>query len=138
MSGGRKIIEPDALQQINRGYAVASVRYSFSPWKQWPTQIYEIKAAIRWFRKHAEDFNLDSEHFIAWGVSAGGHLANVVGCLSGTKELEGKLSSVDFSTEVQGVGFWYGFSDFSQMGENVFFYDVDQHRHFIVSQGECQ
>ncbi len=120
MSGGKKIIEPGVLQQVKRGYAVASISYSFIPWKKWPTQAHEIKAAIRWLRTNAEEYNLDSEKFLVWGVSAGAHLVNVLGCSNTSEELEGNLEPKNISSEVQGVVSWYGFSDFSQMGKNGF------------------
>ena len=120
MSGGRKIIEPGVLRQVKRGYAVASVSYSFSPWKKWPTQAHEMKAAVRWLRANAGEYNLDSEFFLVWGVSAGAHLVNVLGCSNGSENLEGNLEPKDVSSEVQGVISWYGFSDFSQMGKNGF------------------
>lgn len=120
MSGGRKIIEPGVLRQVKRGYAVASVSYSFTPWKKWPTQAHEMKAAVRWLRTNAEEYNLDSEFFLVWGVSAGAHLVNVLGCSNAFEKIEGNLEPKDISSEVQGVISWYGFSDFSQMGKNGF------------------
>lgn len=120
MTGGRKIIEPGVLQQVKRGYAVASVSYSFIPWKIWPTQAHETKAAVRWLRANAAKYNLDSEKILVWGVSAGAHLGNVLGCSSGSGKLEGNLNPNNISSEVQGVISWYGFSDFSQMGNNGF------------------
>ncbi len=120
MSGGRKIIEPGVLRQVKRGYAVASVSYSFIPWKKWPTQAHEIKAAVRWLRANAEEYNLASDKIFVWGVSAGAHLVNVLGCSNTRKELEGILEPQNISSEVQGVISWYGFSDFSQMGKNGF------------------
>jgi len=120
MSGGKKIIEPGVLRQVKRGYAVASVSYSFSPWKKWPTQAHEMKAAVRWLRTNAEEYNLDSEKFLVWGVSAGAHLVNVLGCSNASEELEGNLEPKNISSEVQGVVSWYGFSDFSQMWKNGF------------------
>ncbi|MFK7770614.1 MAG: alpha/beta hydrolase fold domain-containing protein [Saprospiraceae bacterium] len=121
MSGGRKIIEPGVLRQVKRGYAVASVSYSFIPWRRWPNQAYEIKAAVRWLRTNAEAYNLDADKFLIWGVSAGAHLVNVLGCSNSSQELEGDLEPRNILSEVQGVVSWYGFSDFSQMGKNGFF-----------------
>ena len=121
MSGGRKIIEPGILRQVKRGYALASISYSFSPWKKWPTQAHEIKAAVRFLRANAEEYNLDVENILIWGVSAGAHLANVLGCSNASEKLEGNLNPINISSEVQGVISWYGFSDFSQMGKNGFF-----------------
>ena len=120
MSGGRKIIEPGVLRQVKRGYAVASISYSFIPWKRWPTQAYEIKAAVRWLRANAENYNLDSEKILVWGVSAGAHLVNILGSSNSSEKLEGNLEPQNISSKVQGVVSWYGFSDFSQMGKNGF------------------
>lgn len=120
MSGGKKIIEPGALRQVKRGYAVASISYSFIPWKRWPTQAYEIKAAVRWLRANAEKYNLNAEKILVWGVSAGAHLVNILGSSNSSKKLEGNLTPQNVSSDVQGVISWYGFSDFSQMGKNGF------------------
>lgn len=120
MSGGKKIIEPGVLRQVKRGYSVASISYSFTPWKKWPTQAHEIKAAVRWLRANAKAYNLDSEKILVWGVSAGAHLVNILGCSNTSTELEGNLEPKNISSEVQGVVSWYGFSDFSQMGKNGF------------------
>ena len=44
-----------ALHLLDRGYAVVSVGYSLSWMKKLPTQIFEVKAAIRYLRAHADE-----------------------------------------------------------------------------------
>ena len=72
-------------------YAGVSVGYRLSNEAKWPAQIYDCKAAIRWIRGHAKEFNLDADHIGVWGTSAGGHLVSMLGTSGGVKELEGSL-----------------------------------------------
>ncbi len=72
-------------------YAGVSVSYRLSDEAQWPAQIFDCKAAIRWVRGNAEKFNLDAGRIGVWGGSAGGHLVSLLGTGGGVKELEGDL-----------------------------------------------
>lgn len=74
-------------------YAAVSIGYRLTDEAKWPAQIYDCKAAIRWIRGHAKEFNLDGDHIAVWGSSAGGHLASLLGTSGGIKELEGGLGS---------------------------------------------
>ena len=74
-------------------YATVGVGYRLTNEVHWPEQIYDCKAAIRWIRGHAKEFNLDGDHIAVWGSSAGGHLSSLLGTSGGVKELEGSLGS---------------------------------------------
>jgi acetyl esterase/lipase len=99
-----------------RGYAVASINYRLSGDAPFPAAIEDCKAAVRWLRGHARDYNLDPERIGVWGASAGGHLAALLGTSGDVKELEGKGGNLDQSSRVQAVVDWYGPTDFLQMG----------------------
>lgn len=116
--GNIKEIEPAALAQVKKGYALASIGYSMSKDAQWPTQIHQVKAGIRFLRVNAEKYNLDPNRFIAWGASSGGHMANMLGVTGSTKELEGNYGYSDTSSAVQAVISWYGASNFLAMGNS--------------------
>lgn len=60
------------------GYVVASIQYRLSDVAKWPAQIDDCRAAIRWLRKNAEQYGIDSESVGAWGASAGGHLVSML------------------------------------------------------------
>jgi acetyl esterase/lipase len=62
-----------------------------------PAQIHDCKAAIRWLRAHAEEFGLDPERIGAWGSSAGGHLAALLGTSGDVPELEGAVGTISIS-----------------------------------------
>ena len=102
------------LEYIDFGYAVASVNYRLSQHAIFPAQIQDVKAAVRWLRAHAHAYQLDPQRFCAWGPSAGGHLAAMLGTT-------GKVAGFDVgehqgvSSEVQIVVDHFGPTDFLQM-----------------------
>ena len=61
------------------GLAVASVNYRLTPTAPFPAQIDDARAAVRWLRSHGADHGLDPTRIGAWGISAGGHLAALLG-----------------------------------------------------------
>src|SRR2546427_8684591 len=92
--GGSKDGGSPALQFTTHGYAVAHVGYRLSPEAKFPAQINDCKAAVRWLRANAKKYQLDPDKFVAWGSSAGGHLAALVGTTGGVKELEGGVNDL--------------------------------------------
>jgi acetyl esterase/lipase len=99
-----------------RGYAVASVNYRLSQHARFPAQIEDCKAAVRWLRAHAKQYNLDPDHVGVWGASAGGHLVALLGTTGGVKELVGAGGNADQSSRVQAVVDWFGPTDLTKMG----------------------
>ena len=97
------------------GFAVARVAYRFSAEAKFPTQLHDCKSAIRFLRKHAAIFGLDSNRFGVMGDSAGGHLATLVGLTGKVKALEGKVGETKGSSAVSCVVNWFGPSDFLTM-----------------------
>lgn len=104
-------------QLLAAGYAVASINYRLSGEAQYPAQIHDAKAAVRFLRANAEKYNLDAEHIGAWGASAGGNLVALLGTTCGETELEGDLGNNDQSSCVQAVVDWFGPIDFLKMQE---------------------
>jgi len=101
-----------APEVLGEGYAVASINYRLSHQATFPAQIHDCKAAIRWLRAHAEEFGLDPERIGAWGSSAGGHLAALLGTSGDVPELEGEVGDhLDQSSRVQAVCDFYGPTD---------------------------
>ncbi|MEV6492446.1 alpha/beta hydrolase [Actinoplanes sp. NPDC051633] len=58
----------------SRGLAVASVDYRLSGEARWPAQLEDAQAAVRWLRD-----KFGGSPIAAWGDSAGGHLAAMLG-----------------------------------------------------------
>ena len=94
------------------GYAVATIDYRFVQKAVFPAQIQDCKAAVRWLRAHATEYNLDPDRIAAAGESAGGQLAALLGTSGGVPELEGAEGNPDFSSRVQAVLDLCGPADF--------------------------
>lgn len=99
------------------GYCVASISYRLVPDAIWPAQLHDCKAAIRFLRANAATYGLDPDRIAAWGGSAGGHLALLVGTTNNldqitiggtTIDLEGTVGAhVGVRSNVAAVGAWY-------------------------------
>jgi acetyl esterase/lipase len=98
-----------------RGYVVASVNYRFVGEVRFPGPVQDVEMAIRWLRAHAADYGIDSTRFVAWGSSAGGEIAAVIGTGCGVATLEPPATKdakgPPQSDCVQGVIDWYGLID---------------------------
>jgi acetyl esterase/lipase len=69
----------DMQELLARGYIVASLDYRLAPQHKWPSQITDVKCAIRHLRAHAAMYDLDPKRIGVWGGSAGGHLVAMLG-----------------------------------------------------------
>lgn len=100
------------------GFAIASIGYRLSSDAIFPAQIEDCKAAIRWLRAHAKDYNLNPDHIAVWGSSAGGHLVALLGTSDHVKEFD-VGENLDQSSRVQAVCDYYGPTDLLQMDEHA-------------------
>ena len=102
------------LEYVADGYAVASINYRLSQHAIFPAQIEDCRAAVRWLRAHASRYNLNPHRFGAWGPSAGGHLAALLGTAAHVKRFDVGEHLQEESC-VQVVVDWFGPTDFGQM-----------------------
>jgi acetyl esterase/lipase len=104
------------------GYVVAAVDYRLSSEAQFPVQAQDVKASIRWLRLNAAKYGIDRNRAIAWGESAGAHLAALTAVSCGSRYLEPKepsnpfgyvsdVTSKNASDCVQGGIAWFGVFD---------------------------
>ena len=92
-----------------------------------PDHFVDVKAAIRWLRAEADDYDYDATDVAAWGASAGGHLALLAGLVDDVTDLAGdayskaeleKTVAPDESGAVQAVVDWYGISDLTSVPDD--------------------
>ncbi len=97
-------------------YAGVSVGYRLTNEAQWPAQIHDCKAAIRWVKAHAAEHGLDASKIAVWGASAGGHLVSMLGTSGDVKELEGTLGKhLDQDSKITCVVNFFGPENFLTM-----------------------
>jgi len=77
--------------------------------------VHDLKAAVRFLKAHASEYRLDATRVVAWGGSAGGNLAAMLGTTAGDAYLEGTEGETKTSSAVQAVVDWYGPVSFSTM-----------------------
>ena len=103
---------------LKAGYALASINYRMSGEATHPAPINDAKAAVRFLRANAAQYKLNPDKIAAFGASAGGNLAALLGTTCGVAELEGaELGNTEQSSCVQAVVDWFGPIDFLKLDE---------------------
>jgi acetyl esterase/lipase len=133
------------LTLAQKGCVAATVSYRFAPKYQFPAQVHDVKAAIRWLRANAAKYHVDPNRIGVTGGSAGGHLAQFLGVTAGVGQFEGDGGNPGQSSSVTCVVNFYGPSDFTKsygksvdaaevlplfLGGNL---DQERRRHIIAS-----
>lgn len=115
--GGKEMLDvPIAQALLKEGIAVASINYRLSGEAKFPAAVLDAKTAVRFLRANAGKFRLDAGKFIAFGQSAGGNLASILGTSGGVAEFDdAALGHAAVSSKVQGVIDWFGPTDFAKM-----------------------
>ena len=109
----RSVWIPELMPLARAGYVVASVEYRTSNQAQFPAQLMDVKAAVRYLRAHAKQFCIDPDRIYAMGESAGGTLACLLGVTGGHPEFECG-DHLDQSSSVSGIVDYYGITDVSR------------------------
>lgn len=61
------------------GFVAATINYRLSGEAPYPAALEDCRCAVRWLRAQARTYNLDPQRIGAYGNSAGGHLAMLLG-----------------------------------------------------------
>ncbi|CAN5548789.1 hypothetical protein BH10ACT9_BH10ACT9_60350 [soil metagenome] len=107
---GDRTLAPDLSRYFaERGITMVSVEYRLSGDALFPAQLHDVRAAIRYVRTHAAEWNVDPDLIGLWGSSAGGHLAALAGLTGHLDRLDGEAECGDAS--VSAVAESYGPTD---------------------------
>ncbi len=109
-------------EAARRGYVAVTIDYRLMQFDRnkketatattnFPAQIHDCKAAVRWLRASAEQFKVDENRIGVTGQSAGGHLSLLVGLTDPESGLEGESGHPNESSRVQAVVNFYGPTD---------------------------
>lgn len=102
---------------VAQGIAAASVNYRLSGEAQFPAGAQDVKAAVRWLRANAATLGIDPTRIGAWGESAGGWMANMLGATGDQATVydDASLGNAAESSAVRAVVSWFGPTDFTSM-----------------------
>lgn len=110
---------------LENGFAVVAINHRSSLKAKYPSQIQDVKAAIRYVRANAEKYRIDPSFIAIGGFSSGGHLSALAGATNGVKsrtagateiDIEGSLGAfTDADSHVDAVVDWFGPIDMSRM-----------------------
>lgn len=99
---------PTAIRLAEMGYVVIAADYRLarpgSP--SWPDAADDLRDAVRWIRRHADELGIDPDRIAALGQSAGAHLAAVL------------ATPIDESSRLQAVVAFYAPSDLERLPEH--------------------
>lgn len=117
--GGYKRIEdcensPVVFSFLNAGYSCFVLEYSCNDDSKYPNPILEGFESLKYIRKNANNFKIDSNKIICCGFSAGGHLASLLGCKNIAECLGYNYESVKLNATILG----YPFIDMKTYYEN--------------------
>ncbi len=107
-TGRQKSFRRDLRKLGPRGYVAVTVNYRLAPAYRWPAQLDDVRTALRYFRSHAAEFNIDPARVAAVGDDSGGHLALMLALTAAKEE---KDVPVEKSTRVQAVVNLFGPTD---------------------------
>ena len=74
-AGEGKVLWRHAAHLAALGYPGANLTYRLAPGHRFPAQLDDVRAGVRWVRRHAAELGIDPQRLGAAGESAGGHLA---------------------------------------------------------------
>lgn len=108
MGGSRTHMTPLTKQAAAKGFVAVTVTYRLAPKHIFPAQVEDVKCAVRWLRANATERHVDAQHIGAIGLSAGAHLAMMLGSMDPSDGLEGEGGNSDQPSKVQAVVSYVG------------------------------
>ena len=84
ISQDKHVYRDEALWLAQQGYAAACISYRLAPLNPFPAAVADVQAFVKYVRRGEHEFNIDPARIVAFGNSAGGHLA----CMAGVCEAE--------------------------------------------------
>lgn len=124
-SGSKSQLAVHALAIARAGVAAFAINYRLAPAHPFPAQIEDCVAAVRFVRARAKEYGIDPGRVGAYGYSAGGHLAALLGASDdGAWDPDGRVPDGAPSARVQAVVAGGAPCDFRNVraGSRVFVY----------------
>ncbi len=108
LGGTKNQITPFIIPYLQNGWNVVNVEYRIGEGTA-PQAVDDCMKAFQWISRNAKNFNIDTEHIVVSGESAGGHLALITGMLNNIPG-SNKYYSGD-SLKIIAIVNWFGITD---------------------------
>jgi acetyl esterase/lipase len=102
---------------LERGYLVVSLDYRLAPAHKYPSQIEDVKCAVRHLRARAARYGLAPSRIGVWGGSAGGQLTALLGTADESAGFDAAGGFQGVSSRVQAVMTMSAITDFTHPDE---------------------
>ena len=138
MGGHREDSLEPMLRAADKGYAVASVEYRKSGEARFPAMLYDAKAAVRFLKVHADEYQLDADRIVLWGSSAGGWIASMTALTPGNPAFEAvEMGNAGVDSSVAAVVDWCGpCGGFLEMDQAFQKSGIGKPEHHLADSGE--
>ncbi len=108
-------IENTISKLLDKNFAVISINYRLvNESTHFPAPIEDTKDAVRWIRKNADQYQLDSNNIGMWGVSAGAHLS-LLSAYTEDTQFQGDPTLIPYSAKVNYVVDNFGPTDMNRL-----------------------
>ncbi len=104
----------DSRRLATLGYASAAINYRLVRVTQnrFPAAVEDVRCAVRYLKKNSARLGFDPSRIVAWGDSAGGHLAAMLGTSLHENGLDGvHCQNYESDPSIQGAISFYGVLD---------------------------
>ncbi|NQU87494.1 MAG: alpha/beta hydrolase [Mariniphaga sp.] len=118
-SGNKSHMVPLAQKLAMEGFVTAAVEYRLSAEALYPAGIHDLKEAVKFLKKNASDYNIDSTRIAVLGCSSGATNATFLGTTGSLSKFEDKNSGFQgISAKVQAIINIDGIIDFTDPAES--------------------
>jgi len=100
--GNKVNMERVAMMLAKRGYVAVSVSHRFAPDWSFPAQLEDVQAAVRWVRRHADEYNIDATKIGGLGISSGAHLVSLLGVVDSANSKDQISSKIQCVVDLAG------------------------------------
>jgi acetyl esterase/lipase len=98
--GAKENLAANCRLFASRGYVAVASQYRLAHEGQWPDQLHDVKAAVRWTRANAAGLGVDPDKIAIAGYSAGANLSLIASGSEVQSELEGSGGNEGVSSAV--------------------------------------
>jgi acetyl esterase/lipase len=101
---------------LDMGFSVVNVDYRLTDVAPAPAAVQDVRCSLAWVKKNAAEYHFDLSRVVAYGTSAGGHLALMAGFLPQKNDID--LPECGDVPQVAAVMDYYGIPDFKSIFAN--------------------